>query len=60
MLLKGEIPREEGFLRGQRCNRKGGLEVFGVTFWSLSKYAKISNRWKKQYLIMLLLYFFNV
>ena len=31
MLLKGKIPREEGFLRGQYI-RKGGLEVFGVTF----------------------------
>ena len=30
MLLKEKITREEGFLRGQRCNRKGGLEVFGV------------------------------
>ena len=28
MLLKGKIPREEGFLRGQYI-RKGGLEVFG-------------------------------
>ena len=43
MLLKGKITREEGFLRGQRCNRKGGLEVFGVTFWSLSKYAKTNS-----------------
>ena len=29
MLLKGKIPREEGFLRGQYI-RKGGLEVLGV------------------------------
>ena len=29
MLLKGEIPLEEGFLRGQYI-RKGGLEVLGV------------------------------
>ena len=45
MLLKGKIPREEGFLRGQRCNRKGGLEVLGLllVFWKLSKYAKTNS-----------------
>ena len=29
MLLKGKIPREEGFLRRQYI-RNGGLDVFGV------------------------------
>ena len=30
MLLKGKIPWEEGFLRGQYIG-KGGLEVLGFT-----------------------------